>query len=191
MFVRHSWESLFSLLALGAVAIFFSLGLVEGFARCRRLGGRGIRPWLGDIATRAAYLSRSVVPDAVLAHPRSADLHQIVVEVLVADRVLRERLRRHVRAVLAQCVAAMGTPPVPCAVIVLPAIARDARSMDGCVERLVPTGGPTRLLISLPLRDGSATSALDEIADRLARHYLAAIGNDRRHLERCYAGIGR
>ncbi|MDP9372705.1 MAG: hypothetical protein M3Q65_09690 [Chloroflexota bacterium] len=162
-----------------ALVVALGLGLVEWLVRSLRAIQHASRPLHAHLARLAARFRASAGVAPVPTVGDAVVTVKIAIRVLIEDRSQRERVRRHVGAVLEGCVAAMGAPAGPCTVMIVQGLEREGKPTRGCVERLSFPDGTIRTIASLPLREGSRALSLDEIAARLVRYYPEVTGAER------------
>lgn len=167
-----------AVLFLGILAALVC-GLADGRSHGLRAVDRAVRPVHGLMDQLAMRLRRAA-PAAVPAKAsKPVTAASLAIQVLLDDRARRERIRRHVRAVLDGCVAAIGAPAGPCTIVVVRELEHEGKPIKGCVERLSFPDGASRTIIALTLREETGALALDEIAARLVRYYPAVTGAER------------
>lgn len=168
-----------AILFLGVLAVALVRGLAAGRSRGLRAVDRMVQP-LHDLLDRLATRLRRAAPTAVPAKAsKPVTAASLAIQVLLDDRAQRERLRRHVRAVLDGCVAAMGAPVGPCTVVVVRELEHGGKPIKGCVERLSFPDGASRTIIAVTLQEETRVLTLDEIAARLVRYYPTVTGAER------------
>lgn len=179
MLVRTASISMLVPLCLGLLAIALVIVLASAFSRTCIVRWRSMLQALPAAARLARCLAAVAVALVDSTARRESAANLVSIEVLLEDRARRIRTCRQARAILTRCIAAMGPPPVNCAVLIAHRLERDGRPLSGCVERLTCTDGTIRTLISLAIETEQGAPSSDAIAARLASYYLIATGAER------------